>query len=103
LHTGKKPDITQEEYIVAIEFWEQYHSPHSWTTAIIAISVYDQMKSETARLNAVKKQILICYLGLGWKDAHQPWLSKGPVFNSQHLLNRLCHLYNNMKFHLSLL
>ena len=23
----KKIDITQEEYIVALEFWEQYHSP----------------------------------------------------------------------------
>ena len=82
----KKIDITQEEYIVAMEFWEQYHSPCCWTTASMAMSVYNQLKSETARLNAVKEQILIRYLGLGWEDAHHPWSSQGVVFNSQHLL-----------------
>ena len=61
----KKIDITQEEYIVAMEFWEQYHSPCCWTTASMAMSVYNQLKSETARLNAVKEQILIYYLALG--------------------------------------
>ena len=85
----KKIDITQEEHIVAMEFWEQYHSPHCWTTASMAMSVYNQLKSETARLNAVKEQILICYLGLGWEDAHHSWSSQGVVFNSQQLLNHL--------------
>ena len=85
----KKIDITQEEYIVAMEFWEQYHSPHCWTTASMAMSVYNQLKSETARLNAVKEQILIRYLGLGWEDALHPWSSQGVVFNSQQLLNHL--------------
>ena len=40
----KKIDITQEEYIVAMEFWEQYHSPCCWTTASMAMSVYNQWK-----------------------------------------------------------
>ena len=47
------------------------------------------MTSETARLNAVKEQILIHYLGLGWEDAHHPWSSQRVVFNSQHLLGHL--------------
>ena len=51
----KKTDITQEEYIVSMKFWEQYHSPCCWTTAIMTISVYNLLKSETARLNAGKK------------------------------------------------
>ena len=72
-----------------MEFWEQYHSPRCWTTASMEMSVYNQLKSETARLNAVKEQILIRYLGLGCKDAHHPWSSQGVVFNSWHLLNRL--------------
>ena len=72
-----------------MEFWEQYHSSHCSTTASMAMSVYNQLKSETARLNAVKEQILICYLGLGWEDAHHPWSSQEVVFNSQHLLNHL--------------
>ena len=65
-----------------MEFWEQYHSPRCWTTASMAMSVYNQLKSETARLNAVKEQILIRYLGLGWEDAHHPWSSHEVVFNS---------------------
>jgi hypothetical protein len=85
----KKIDITQEEYIVAMEFWEQYHSPCCWTTASMAISVYNLLKSETARQNAVKEQILIRYLGLSWEEAHHPWSSQGVVFNSQHVLNHL--------------
>ena len=35
----KKIDITQEEYIVAMEFWEQYHSHCSWTTAFKDVSI----------------------------------------------------------------
>jgi len=57
--------MTREEYIVEMEFWEQYHSPHCWITASMKISVYNLLKSETARLNAVKEQILTCILGLG--------------------------------------
>jgi hypothetical protein len=55
----------------------------------MAISVYNQLKSETERFNAVKEQILICYFGLGWKDSHNPWSSQGVVLNSQQLLNHL--------------
>jgi hypothetical protein len=35
----KKMEIKLEEYVVAMEFWEQYHSSHCWTTATMAISV----------------------------------------------------------------
>jgi hypothetical protein len=51
----KKIDITQEEYIVAMEFWEQYQSPCCWTTSSMAMSVCNQLKSDAARLNAVKE------------------------------------------------
>ncbi len=39
-------------------------------------------ESESARLNAVKEQIWICYLGLGWEDVHHPWYKSGVTFSS---------------------
>jgi hypothetical protein len=38
----------------------------------MAMSVCNQLKSDAARLNAVKEWILIRYLGLGSEDAHHP-------------------------------
>jgi len=85
----KKIATCREEYIVAIELWEQYHSPRCWKTVEYAQSVYGQLKSETARLNAVKEQILIRYLGLGWERAHHPWSKSGVTFSSKQLLKHL--------------
>ncbi len=39
-------------------------------------------ESKSTRLNAVKEQMLICYLGLGWDDAHHPWSKSGVTFSS---------------------
>ncbi len=86
---GKKIARCREEYIVAIELWEQYHSPQCWKTVEYSQSVYEQLKSESARLNAVKEQILIRYLGLGWEDAHHPWSKSGVTFSSKQLLKHL--------------
>jgi hypothetical protein len=33
----KKINSTQEEYIAAIELWEQYHSPRCWKSNEMAI------------------------------------------------------------------
>ena len=85
----KKIATCREEYIVAIELWEQYHSPRCWKTVEYAQSVYGQLKSETARLNAVKEQILIRYLGLGWERTHHPWSKSGVTFSSKQLLKHL--------------
>ena len=54
-----------------------------------AQSVYGKLKSESARLNAVKEQILICYLGLRCEDAHHPWSKSGVTFSSKQLLKHL--------------
>ena len=51
--------------------------------------VYGQLKSETARLNAVKEQILIGYLGLGLERAHNPWSKSRVTFSSKQLLKHL--------------
>jgi hypothetical protein len=37
----KKIDATREEYIVAIELWEKYHSQQCWKTVEFASMVYN--------------------------------------------------------------
>lgn len=54
--------------------------------------VYKELKSEAARLKAVKEQILIRYLGLGWVDAHHPWSKDEVTFKSRHLFNHLINV-----------
>lgn len=81
------------DYIVAIYFFEQFHSPRCWNTVEEAEEFYSELKSESKRLEAVKEQILIRYLGLGWEDAHHPWSEGGPAgrnsFTSKRLFEHL--------------
>ena len=72
----KKLKEAEEDYIVAVYFNKQYQSQRCWSTIVIAKETYTKLKSESARLVAVKEQILIHYLGLGWSEAHHPWSSK---------------------------
>lgn len=73
-------NATQEEYIVATELWEQWHLHWCWTSVTMAVSVYNKLRSKTAKFSAVKENILFCYLDLGWDDSHQPWLKDGVPF-----------------------
>ena len=54
-----------------------------------AKSTYARLASETARLAAVKEQILIRYLGLGWVQAHHAWSENGNTFTARRLLKHL--------------
>ena len=74
---------------MAIKLWEQYHLPRCWNTINMANRIYNESQSQMARINAIKEQIVIQYLGLGWKDAHHLCSAHGEVFNSHHLLKRL--------------
>ena len=69
---NKYEDATVD-YIVAIYFHEQYHSSE----------FNSDLGSETARLAAVKEQIRIRYLGLGWELAHHDWSEGGRTFSSE--------------------
>ena len=51
--------------------------------------MYRDLGSEAARLAAVKEQILIGYLGLGWEEAHHAWSKDGVTFISEELLKRI--------------
>ena len=95
----RKLDAAMENFIVAIYFWEQYDSPRCWKTVDKATSIYRKLKTPTAKLRAVKEQILIRYLGLGWIEAHHPWSKAGLTFSPdelfQHLIEKVIPLSKN--------
>ena len=55
----------------------------------MANRIYNQLKSEIKRLNAVKEQIFMMNLGPGWLDVHHPWSTCGEVLYFCHLLKHL--------------
>ena len=83
-----KSDAT-EDHIVAIYMYDQFHSKRCWKTVRQANHFYSRLKSEAAKLRAVKEQILIRYLGLGWVDAHHPWSAGTIAYTSKQLLRHL--------------
>ena len=78
-----------EEYVAAIYFYEQSHSPRCWKSMEEAKSTYARIASETARLAAVTEQTLIRYLGLGWVHAHHAWSENINTFTARILLKYL--------------
>ena len=63
---------------------------------------YSELKSETRRLEAVKEQILIRYLGLGWKEAHHPWSANSRPYNLKELFEHLIRVVIPLKDRLEL-
>ena len=78
-------DSAMEMCIVAMYFFDQYHSQRCWMTPETAQYFYDKLGSESKRLDAVKEQILIRYLGLGWAEAHHAWSENERGFTSAEL------------------
>ena len=85
----KKYKDASEDHIVAIYFFKQYDSPRCWITKEMTEEFYSDLKYESRRLTAVKEQILIRYLGLGWGDAHHPWSKCDTTFTSRVLMDHL--------------
>ena len=68
---------------------EMANLPVFWKTKEIAIIEYKKLKSNMAKLNAVKEQIRIHVIGFGWKDLHHPWLKEGHAYTIDELLRYL--------------
>ena len=51
-----------------------------------AFDVFHELKSKLAKLQFVKEQILIWYLGLGWKKAYHPQSRNKHVFSPSELM-----------------
>ena len=65
---------------------EMANLPVFWKTKEIAIIEYKKLKSNMAKLNAVKEQIRIHVIGFGWKDLHHPWSKEGCAYTADELL-----------------
>ena len=69
--------------------WEQWHHEKCWQTVEEATAQYNGLTSKSAKLRAVKDQLLIRYLGLGWVEAYHPWSQNGDDYSPLHLFNFL--------------
>jgi len=47
--------------------WQKYDSPRCCKSARDAFDLFNELSSKSAKLQFVKKHILIRYLGLGWE------------------------------------
>ena len=94
----KRLDDAQEDHIVAIYFYEQFHSERCWHTVEKAKYEYKELKVETKRRAAVKEQILIRLLGLGWVDAHHAWSQGETTFDSKVLFKWLTQTVIPMEY-----
>ena len=99
----KKMEGLLEENIVMFYFFEQFNSPRFWKTAAVARNKLAQMRGN--KLEAVKEQILIAYLGLNIGKAHHPWSEKrGTVSYTftldelfEHFVSTVLPLVNELK------
>ena len=97
---NKYEDAT-DDYIVVICFNEKYHPPRCWLTLEVAAKFYSALGSETARLAAVKEQILIRYLGLGWELAHHAWSEGGRTLYSEEFYKNLVEVVITIAYDLA--
>ena len=83
----KKLDQMQGDYIVAIYFYEQYHSSRCWLTIMKADENYKKLGSKGKRLKSIKEQLLMRSLGLGWNEAYHAWSKDGIPYKSNQLFS----------------
>jgi hypothetical protein len=46
---------------------------------------FEKLTSKKEKIECVKEQILISYLGLGWEEAHHPWSKYKHVYTASEL------------------
>jgi hypothetical protein len=85
----KITENTEEALIIAMDYLERGNSDRRWKSVEQAKMTYDQLMSESARLKAVKEQILIRKLGFGWVECSHKWSEKGYHYTSKELLDHL--------------
>jgi hypothetical protein len=77
-------EITQ---VIANSYlWQQFDSPRCCKSSKEAFHIFNELNSKSAKLQFVKEQILIRYLGLGWTKAYHPWSRNKHVFSPSELM-----------------
>ncbi len=67
-----KLQLTEKDLINISYLHQKYFSPRCWKTLHQALDVFEQLTSKKEKIECVKEQILIRYLGFGWEEAHHP-------------------------------
>ena len=71
---------------------QQKKSPRCWNTRKKALDEFNKLPSHTKQLKYTKEQILIRYLGCGWKEAHHPWSKYTHIYTATELLDHFLHI-----------
>ena len=82
-------DKATESYIDTIYYREMYKSVVWWKTISEVKRELKKLKSKTAKLNALKENIRMRVIGLGWKDFATPWSKNGEKFTALYLTSHL--------------
>ena len=75
----KRLDVATKSYIDKLHYREMHDSPACWKDCRQVDAELKKLKSESAKKEALKDQIRIRVLGLGWDDCHHPWSIGGTV------------------------
>jgi hypothetical protein len=78
---GEMAQVMANSYL-----WQKYDSPQCCKSATEAFDLFNKLISKSAKLQFVKEQILIWYLGLGWAKAYHPWSRNKHVFSPTELM-----------------
>jgi len=86
---AKKLEDKGSNFLENLYLWDQWHHEKCWHTKEEANDQFKALTSKTAKLKAVKDQLLIRYLGLGWVEAYHPWSRNGTDFSPDYLFKFL--------------
>jgi hypothetical protein len=79
----------QEAFIDALYYHEMYHSPACWKTAAAVDRELAKLTSKTSQLDALKENIRMRVIGLGWPDLETAWSKGGKAYSIEHLTAHL--------------
>ena len=92
LAVAKEMEKKGEEYIEGCDYLQCWHSDHCWKTKEHTLEVYNSLTSESAKLKAVKEQILIRHKGTIGEEAGQKWSQNGYYYMAKELLDYFIHV-----------
>ena len=83
---NKKMEGEMAQVMANSYLWQTYDSPGCCKLAKKYFDLFDLLGSKSAKLQFVKEQILIRYLGLGWEKAYHPWSMNKHVYTPTELM-----------------
>jgi hypothetical protein len=87
-----KLQSNEKDLINILYLYQKYFSTHCWKTVCQALDKFEKLTSKKDKIECVKEQILIRYLGLGWEEAHHPWSKNKHQYTASELLKHLCEI-----------